>query len=184
MDIQYYRTFIGIPVLAGKELLKVRVNLMNSLAGERISWVDPERYHVTLRFVGETDVSKITHITESLHQEISVLPPSRIQLTRPESFGPKQYPRVIWVGFHQSELFRILKADVDRALEKCGIPLVDQPFRAHLTLGRVRKLENLPMYYEALERMKNQLSESVLIDRVVFYRSVPGEGEPVYTTLH
>lgn len=92
--MEKYRTFIAVPLRVGEEFLHARAALMERLSGDRISWVNPERYHVTLKFLGDTS------------------------------------------------LFENLKKEVDCALESFGIPPVDQPFRAHLTLGRIRSLKD------------------------------------------
>ena len=182
-DSQYYRTFIALPVSVGREVLDARSELMKQLAGERISWVKPDRYHVTLRFIGDTERSNIPGIREVLRREVTVPQSSNIQLTQPGSFGPRKKPRVIWLGFKQTALFEKLKTDVDRALEKCGIPVVDQSFRAHLTLGRVRSLKDLSHFYDVIEQMQNRINESVWLDRLVFYRSNLGPDGPVYTMI-
>ena len=183
MEPQYYRTFIGIPVRAGSEVLGVRSQLMEALADERISWVSPLNFHVTLRFLGDTDVSAIPQITEALQSEVEIPFESSLQLTGPGSFGPKKKPRVIWLGFHQDEPFHSLKRGTDRALVKCGWPLSDQPFRAHLTLGRVRSLNDPARYYEIIEQMKGTFTGRAELNRMVFYRSELGESGPTYTAL-
>ena len=73
---------------------------------------------------------------------------------------------------------------VDGALQECGIPLSEYPFRAHLTLGRVRSLKDLIGFYDVLAEKKDKFNELVLIDRLVFYRSELGNGGPVYTPLY
>ena len=93
-------------------------------------------------------------------------------------------PPFWWTGFEDSMLFESLKSDIDRALGRCGIPLVDQPFRAHLTLGRVRSIKDLNGFYDALAAMKDRFFYPVLFDRLIFYRSKLGEGPPVYTPLY
>ena len=183
MEPQYFRTFIGLPVSVGSKFLWARNQLMEAFADERISWVNPENYHVTLRFLGDTDVTAIHQIKEALQSEVKLPLESRLQLKGPGSFGPRKKPRVIWLGFEQDEPFLSLRAGADRALEKCGWPLSDQPFRAHLTLGRVRSLKDPARYYETIEQMKQAFTGRVLIDRMVFYRSELQESGPTYTTI-
>ncbi len=183
MEPQYYRTFIGIPVSVGNTVLWARNHLMEALADERISWVNPENYHVTLRFLGDTDVAATHQIKEALQKEIELPPKSNLQLKGPGSFGPRKKPRVIWLGFDQDEPFHALKTSTDRALEKCGWPLSDQPFRAHLTLGRVRSLKDPARYYDIIEKMSETFTGRAEVDRMVFYRSELGDNGPTYTVL-
>ena len=184
IETQYYRTFIGLPVKVSDGILEARQELLECLTGERISWVDPERFHITLRFLGNTQVSMIRDINQALKNGIKVPKKSHIMLTHPGSFGPRKRPRVIWVGFESSTLFEMLKSDIDQALESCGIPLVDQPFRAHLTLGRLRSIKDLNGFHNAVAAMKDRFSDLVEFNRLVFYRSELGKGGPVYTPLY
>ncbi|MCP4313697.1 MAG: RNA 2',3'-cyclic phosphodiesterase [Bacteroidetes bacterium] len=177
------RTFIGVPLRVGDEFLRAREALMERLAGERISWVDPERYHVTIRFIGDTLPESFEAIRSALRKRVGIPCISMLNLHRAGSFGPRKKPRVVWVGFEKALLFEILKNEVDDALDSCGIPPVDQPFRAHLTLGRVRSLKDLSAYYSAIDSMKSLFSGKVSADRLVFYRSDLGPGGPVYTPL-
>lgn len=184
MERQYYRTFIGLPVKVCEGFLEARQDLMETLAGERISWVDPERFHITLRFLGDTQISLVDDVGQALREGVEVPKKTQLKVTEPGSFGPRKRPRVIWVGFEHSKLFESLKSDVDQSLENCGIPLDDQPFRAHLTLGRVRIIKDLDGFYKAVEAMTGRFFYQVLFDKLVFYRSELGEGSPVYTPLY
>jgi 2'-5' RNA ligase len=87
------------------------------------------------------------------------------------------------VGIKKTGLFETLKTGVDLALSECGISPVEQPFRAHLTLGRVRSLKDIQRFYTTIESMRESFSHRVLLDRLVFYRSELGSGGPVYTPL-
>jgi 2'-5' RNA ligase len=183
MEPQYYRTFIGIPVTVGSEIYTLRRQLMEALSEERISWVNTLNYHVTLRFLGDTDVALIPQIKEELQKMIKLPLKSNLQLKGPGSFGPRKKPRVIWLGFDQDEPFHSLRSGTDRALEKCGWHLSDKPFRAHLTLGRIRSLKDPARYYEIIEQMKGTFTGRAELDRMVFYRSELGESGPTYTAL-
>ena len=184
MRDQYYRTFIGLPFHVGKKVLAARRVLMQSLTEERISWVKPNRYHVTLRFIGDTKVSEIEGISQALNKMVELPEKVELRLIHLGSFGPRKKPRVVWVGFEQVSLFESLKAGVDAALASCGIQAADQPFRAHLTLGRIRSLKDIDGFYRAIGAMKEDFRDQVLLNRLVYYRSELGSGGPVYTPLH
>jgi len=168
----------------GEGVLEARQELMATLSDERISWVIPERYHITLRFIGDTRVKDIPGIGHSLMEQVNVPRKTTISLSTAESFGPRKKPRVIWVGFEQNTLFESLRENVDRGLEVVGIPREGKSFRAHLTLGRIRGLKDLASYYDVMDRMRDRFREQVVFERLVFYRSELGSGGPVYTPLY
>jgi 2'-5' RNA ligase len=181
--MEKYRTFIAVPLRVGTEFLHARDVLMAKLGQERISWVDPDRYHVTIRFLGDTSQEEIAAIGNALLKHVNTPERGELDLHQAGSFGPRKKPRVVWVGFKDQALFEKLKAGVDDALEACGIPTVAQPFRAHLTLGRIRSLKNLQGYDEVISSMKDGFSGKVGVERLVFYRSELRSGGPLYTPI-
>ena len=183
MKSPYYRTFIGLPLQVQASFLQARRQLMETLQEERISWTNPEQYHVTLRFLGDTAPDDIEHIGLALQDGIGTPRQTKLAITGLDSFGPRKLPRVIWVGFEEPDFFEGLKMDVDRILDLCGIPIEEQVFRAHLTLGRVRSLRNLERYYRSMDDMKSRFFGSVLFDRLVFFRSILGPSGPAYKVL-
>ena len=178
-----YRTFIGLPFQVEPEFLEARQELIATLAGERISWVEPERYHVTIRFLGDTERPLIGEIGKRLQDGISMPDNTRLKLNTLGSFGPRKRPRVLWVGFEQTDFFELIKAQVDLALEQCGISRAEHPFRAHLTLGRVRSLKNIVQYYNTIQDLARHFQSYVLFQKLVFFRSILGPGGPDYQVL-
>ena len=181
--MKYLRTFIALPLKVNNHFLKSREEMMQKLANERISWVDPGRYHVTIRFLGDTPPEELEMLRHSMRESISVPAKTRVRLDHVGSFGPRKKPRVIWIGFEDSLFFESLRDEVDKALEDSGIMLDSQAFRAHLTLGRIRALKDIKGYYEVIESMKDCFSGEILSDRLVYYKSELGSGGPVYTSL-
>ncbi|MCK4881369.1 MAG: hypothetical protein KAS82_11930, partial [Bacteroidales bacterium] len=117
MENQYYRTFIGLPFRVEQGILQAHHLLITAFEGERISWVDPDRYHVTLRFIGDTKMSEVKEIGRALHAGVNIPERTRLEMTGLASFGPRKQPRVIWVGFEETDFFELLKCEVDRVLE-------------------------------------------------------------------
>jgi len=182
MEQEYYRTFIALPANAGEDLLSMAEGLKHALSGERISWVKPENYHFTLRFLGETPADQVRQIGEALKSGIhaSVF---NLRLTRPGRFGPRKRPRVLYFGIQPSEEIINLRDQVENILKDCGWPPVDQPFRAHLTLGRIRSLKDAGKLEDVVDRFSEADPGSLKMDRLVYFRSVLGPGGPVYSPI-
>ena len=183
MESPYYRTFVGLPLKVEEPFLEARKDLLRALEEERISWTLPDKYHVTLRFLGDIERNAVKGIGQALHNGIAVPKQTRLFMKGLGSFGPRKKPRVLWVGFEDNSFFEPLKMEVDRVLELCGIPGEAKPFRAHLTMGRVRSLRNLERYYETVEKNSERFRCSVNFDRLVFFRSILGSRGPEYHTL-
>lgn len=164
-------------------MLEARHQLMTSLEGERISWVDPKRFHITLRFLGDTRLPDVDRIGQALAKGRFLTHATSVPVTGLGSFGPRKKPRVIWIGFGREEWFSRLKEGVDSILEECGFPKQEQAFTAHLTLGRIRSLGDLSRYYEIMEGMKANSYEVVWFDRLIYYRSILGTRGPEYIKL-
>ncbi len=127
--MEIYRTFIGIPVKVDGKFLETRSEMMEMLGGERISWVDPDNFHVTIRFIGDTKTDRVQLIGNVLEDTVTIPERRETSLGTAGSFGPRKKPRVVWVGFEETGFFQALKTEVDRALELCGIPVPDYPFQ-------------------------------------------------------
>lgn len=177
------RTFIAVPIKVGNHFLLARREVMRSLAMERITWVEPERYHVTIRFLGDTTAGMVERIRFSMRKKLGRQAKADIELGDLGSFGPLKKPRVAWVGFEESCFFEGLKEEVDAVLASCGVLPSDHAFRAHLTLGRVRGLKDLKGYYRTIASMKGNFSGKVLADRLVYYKSELCSEGPLYTPL-
>ncbi|MGW8315267.1 MAG: RNA 2',3'-cyclic phosphodiesterase [Bacteroidales bacterium] len=183
MEQEYYRTFIALPVKPGKELLTVIKGLKNSLSDERISWVHPDNLHFTLRFLGDTAPDQVRSIGEALRSGIQEQS-FTLRMTRPESFGSRKRPRVLYMGIHPSPRMEQIQIQVERILGECGwSATADQPFRAHLTLGRIRSMRNTAAYEKVLDRFGETEPGTLLMDRLVYFRSVLGPRGPVYSPL-
>ena len=167
----------------GAGFLEARNALSGVLAKERISWVHPDNYHVTLRFLGDTGIGDINRIRKALRDQVRLPADMKVQLLQLGSFGPGRRPRVVWVGFEDKGLFEALKVEVDDALVQCGFPPGDQPFWPHLTLGRIRSLQDNNRFYRVVEEMKDAFRGIVRPGRLVFFRSILGNRGPRYIPL-
>ena len=120
----------------------VRTSLWRALAPLReaapdVRWVPPERYHITLRFLGDVAppaVPRLTAAAEALAPE----PVFAARLTGTGTFPRRGVPRVYWVGVRADSLRR-LRHRLDEALLTNGVRRSDDRFSPHLTIGRSRR---------------------------------------------
>lgn len=132
---------------------------------DRVNWVRPEHLHLTLRFLGDTEEERISHLDAALEELAARQRAPRLVLGEPGFFGPPSSPRVLWVGVRgELDKVKTLVHQMERALKALGFPAADHAFKAHLSLGRVKRcredlavahLRHPPLPLEArLERME------------------------------
>jgi RNA 2',3'-cyclic 3'-phosphodiesterase len=99
-------------------------------------WVRPENLHVTLKFIGHIDPSKLDPIRTAL---TNVHSPQQVQLNfRNVGFFPNaKRPRVIWGGMESSNNLAPLANAVDQQIAALGFPAEERTFTPHLTLARL-----------------------------------------------
>lgn len=92
----------------------------------------PERWHVTLAFLGEVDDP--ARLTGPLAQVCAATPALRLQLAGSGTFG-RSGP--VWVGVEGDvEQLSALAGGVAAACRSAGVPVEHRPYRPHLTVGR------------------------------------------------
>jgi 2'-5' RNA ligase len=125
------RLFIGleVPDLVGQGLSFLR----GGLPGAR--WIDPDNYHVTLRFLGDIDdrtANEIELLLGSIRQsDVEVV------LDGLDVFGGAR-PRSLFVRVKPSPELTELQADLERLSRRAGLPAESRKFTPHITLARLR----------------------------------------------
>jgi RNA 2',3'-cyclic 3'-phosphodiesterase len=129
------RLFVALEIPAA-----VRENFANFMNQLRLlapqsRWVRPENLHATLKFIGEVPAENLGTIRTAL---AAVRSPQAVTIDfRGLGFFPNEkHPRVFWAGMEASPNLKTLASDIERAMEKLGIPREQRPFSPHLTLAR------------------------------------------------
>lgn len=104
------------------------------LTGAR--WIDPENYHITLRFIGDVDAATANDVVDSLDKLSHSLRFS-VRLTHLGSFGGDK-PRALFAGVEPNEALNRLQAAQERVLQRAGIEPEGRKFVPHVTLARLR----------------------------------------------
>jgi len=114
-------------------------------AADEIRWVEPERIHLTLQFLGAVPEERIAAIERALRLAAGAARPLALEVRGAGGFPNARRPRVLWAGV-EGDLAALgaLVADVGRRLGPLGFPPEDRPFSPHLTLGRARDGRGAP----------------------------------------
>jgi RNA 2',3'-cyclic 3'-phosphodiesterase len=130
------RLFIAIAIPEG---VKAEIaGLGRSIPAARS--VPVEQMHLTLKFIGEVESSRLLDIREVL-LEIS-RPTFSLSLQGVGTFPPRGIPRVLWAGVHPLDNLLALRMAIEKKLAEIDIPREKQKYAPHLTLAR---LNNSPL---------------------------------------
>jgi len=99
-------------------------------------WIDPENYHITLRFIGDVD----NHVADEISYELDRFSYSdgfRIRLSHLGTFGGDR-PRALYAGVENNEALQRLQASHERVLRRVGLEPEARRFVPHVSLARLR----------------------------------------------
>jgi len=122
-------TALEIPAEVGRSLAMLR----GGLPGAR--WIDPENYHLTLRFIGD--------INDGLAREIAFMLGNvnrmsfELRLDGLTSFGGRRPRAVVAVAARTQQLFE-LQAEHERLMQRVGLEPEGRKYTPHVTLARLR----------------------------------------------
>jgi 2'-5' RNA ligase len=125
------RLFTGleIPDAIGQQLSMLR----GGLPGAR--WIDPENYHVTLRFIGDVD-DALAHEAASALGRIR-RPAFDLRFQGLTSFGGRK-PRAVIAEATTPQALMELQAEQERLLRRIGLEPEGRKYIPHVTLARLR----------------------------------------------
>jgi len=177
------RTFIAIKIPFTKQELGIITDIQDALKKEKIKWVESWNLHITLFFLGDTDDNIIQPLTEKLVKQLKTTKYFNLVLKGLGVFKSIRDPKVIWIGINKSNELQMLKNEIDAIVSEFGFKTDEREFKPHLTLGRVKFVNNKTEFKDLLEKYKETDFGKVVIDKVIFYESRLTPQGPVYKSL-
>jgi 2'-5' RNA ligase len=178
------RLFVGINIPK-----KQRTRIHRALRDLReeplpVRWVDPDHFHVTLKFLGEVRKERLPALEEALAYTARE---SRAFVTRFRGFGAfptVRKPRVIWVGVEATPEFRCMKQDLEWALGQAGFEAETRAFHPHVTLGRADVGEGAGVFRDLDRRLADlSLDDELRVHSLDMMRSDLSREGPRYSLV-
>jgi len=177
------RAFIAIhlPAEVRDYLATISADLSRQLPQGAVRWVKPDRIHLTLRFLGDTDVRLLPDIQNALDEVATQQQRFDLYLEGFGCFPNCKRPRILWAGVAgRLKEAAQLKEEIDSALAPLGWEEEKRPFRPHLTIGRVKDARTAvsPTWPESLQR------PAIPVDAIHLIESELTPNGPIYTVRH
>ena len=140
---QTIRTFVAVPL---PESVRTKVfaaagELARALPQKDLKWSRKiENLHVTVKFLGPVEETKLAGFGGALAASLRALPPFRIEVRGMGAFPSPRKANVLWAGVADDGRLGLVAEAVEEAAARLGIgERSNRPFRAHVTVGRSKQ---------------------------------------------
>lgn len=176
------RTFVALP--SPLEVRNTLRDIQRSLVetGAHVKWDSSDKFHITLKFLGNVDSEMIPQLSQSLITVASKIPCFPLIYESVGAFPDLVRPRVIWAGARSNEVLTSLHRDVDLACKDLKFPPETRAFHPHITLGRVKGSENLTRLTAKVKSITFDPVETTCSEVLLMKSDLRPTGS-VYTTL-
>jgi 2'-5' RNA ligase len=157
----------------------------NTPDGVRIRWTPRTNMHLTLKFLGSHEpdlIGEFAAVMNELTRDLEAFG------MRPEGLGAFPHPRdprILWVGVDDDSSAKLaaLHRDAEEELAPYGVEEDEHPFKAHITIGRV-KSGNAPMLENLRPDEHLDSFASTEVDAVTLYESELDDSGATYHVQH
>ncbi len=125
------RLFTGVEI--PPDIVAVLASLRGGLPGAR--WIDPENYHLTLRFIGDIDDATAREVASVLGRVKRG--PFELHLEGLSSFGGRK-PRAVVANVAPAPALMEAQAEQERLFQRIGLAPEGRKYIPHVTLARLR----------------------------------------------
>ena len=178
------RLFIAIKIDPENPMLNTYMSIRKEFRSEKIRWIEPDKFHLTLKFLGDTYVDSIPIVIDVIESVFSTQSSFSIDIKNTGIFGSRYDPRVLWFGIEKcSELVR-LTTDLIEELDLAGFKKDRQNFVPHLTIGRIKQIRDKKWFNEKLLKYREVFMQTTKVDKVILYQSILTKEGPIYKEIN
>jgi RNA 2',3'-cyclic 3'-phosphodiesterase len=179
------RAFLAIdpPENILQAMSRLQEKLKREISG-RISWTKPQGQHLTLKFFGDISMEDVKNICSAVQNRVTSEPSLSLKIEKLGVFPDARRPRVIWCGMAGDvEKLSGLQKQLDSDFADIGFPAEDRPFRAHLTLARIKDSRGITGISEALTKYGTFTAGEFICRELFLFQSKLSPQGAVYTKL-
>jgi len=177
------RVFFALDVLGRSTLDKIAEFQRRLMAiGGDVKPTARENIHFTLLFIGETDPMQVEEIKARMQGY--VFAPVNVHLQGAGYFPGGGRINVIWIGADRSAEERLTSIHNDLAARLEGVvPFDHKPFRAHLTIARVKSSKNKEQLINLINQYMHEEFGSETLVTLKLKSSTLTPAGPIYTDI-
>ena len=154
----------------------------------KVKWEKPEKWHVTLAFLGSIDQKQLEKVKMIVRETVRMNEGFELGLKGLGAFPDLFLPKLLWLGLNGDlKSMYALQKGLKVRLEKEGFDLGKGKFQPHVTLGRVSRnagrKERIEVGKYISKNLRIDTPQTWLIDKVMVYESVLHHSGSEYRSL-
>ena len=165
-----FHGFIAVDVPRSPALDQLAADLRR--ASPCLKVVDPAQVHLTVKFLGETEEGLVPEIVTAMREATAGVRPFEIRVRGTGAFPSLGRMNVLWVSVEGAEPIAKIADALEGALEALGFPREGRPWKAHVTLARVKGRSDLDGVRRILESHASDLFGTATVDAVHLKKSL------------
>ena len=177
-----FRAFISVDVGPRIDWHALRKELTDVDRGVRT--VRPEQFHLTLRFLGDTDEGLVDGLKSLMERSVEGVDPFRLSFEGVGAFPSSKRPRVVWIGLKGAEPLMEIAHRLEEGVVALGWQSEKRGFRPHATVARIKYIKRLGRLTSLLDRWHDRSFGSVEVGAVYLKRSELSPQGATHTTVH
>jgi len=158
---EHFRLFLALatPEHIKAAIEKVQQEFRAALPDKAARWTSTQQSHLTLRFLGKVESSRISELVERTQAACKPFPPLQLRVVGLGFFPNQKHPRVLWVGVRDpADQLEALWRATQTATQPFTAEPAESSFVAHITLARLNRMQR-----PELDRLA-QLSDKFIAD--------------------
>lgn len=177
------RLFIAIEMPT--EIKSQIANVISELrsAQAEVRWEQPEKLHITLKFLGETSEDLLPQIVLLLEGVAEKTSPFTIKYSGLGCFPNIHEPRIVWVGVDDiTDKIQPLVASIETEMASIGLEKEIKAFHPHVTIGRMKSRKNMSTLLRTMESITLE-SQPMSITEIVLIKSELKPAGSIHTIM-
>ncbi len=152
-----------------------------------VKWADPYSIHLTLKFLGNIAVDRISEITRAMEEAVQGVSPFHLEAKDLGVFPNLRRVQVIWVGVSgEVDKLNQLQQHIESKLARLGFTPESRPFTPHLTLARLRdraSLDERQRLGQLIASTRFEAAYAIKVDAINLMRSQLTREGAIYSRI-
>jgi len=146
--------------------------------------VRPEQFHLTLRFLGDTEEGLLGDLRTLMARSVEGVDPFRMSFEGVGAFPNAKKPRVVWIGLQGAEPLMGIARRLEEGVVGLGWKPEKRGFKPHATVARIKYIKRQGRLSSLLDRWHDRSFGSLEVGSIELKRSELTPQGAIHTTVH